>query len=52
MEYTPEEQKVIDYLRNLKVEFGKVILTVYFQHGKLVRVESERKVVESKVITG
>ena len=46
---TPEEWVVIEVIRDLKVEFGKIQLAIYFQDDKLNRVETER-VIESKVI--
>ena len=46
---TPEEWQVIEFMRDLKVEFGKIQLSIYFQNGKLNRVETE-KVIESRVI--
>lgn len=48
---TPEEDKLLKVIRDLKVEYGRILLTVYFQNGKLIRVEAE-KVIESKAIGG
>lgn len=48
-ELTPEEQRLIEIVRDMKVEFGRIGLTIYIQHGKLIRVELE-KAIESKAI--
>jgi len=47
---TPEEEKLIEIVRAIEMEFGRIVLTIYVQHGKLIRVETE-KAIESKVIT-
>ena len=49
MNLTPEEQKLLELVRNLRIEFGKITLVLHFQHGKLVRVETIERI-ESKAI--
>ena len=50
IEVTPEEQQLLDVIRDLKVDFGRIPMTIYIQHGKLIRVELEI-VVQSKTFT-
>ena len=50
VEVTPGEWQLIEVIRDLKVDFGRIPMTIYIQHGKLIRVELEI-VVKSKIIT-
>jgi len=47
LEVSEEEAKLVGITREQKMEFGRIILVVYFQHDKMIRVEVDR-VVESK----
>lgn len=49
MELTKEEQKLIEVIRDSKIEFGQIPIVLYYRHYKLVRVEIE-KIVVSKAI--
>ncbi len=50
VEITQEEANLIGLIRGIKVDFGRIGLTVYIQHGKMIRVEYDR-VVESKTLS-
>jgi hypothetical protein len=49
-ELTPAEKQLVDIVRTTKIEFGRIELVIYWQHGRLVRVEIV-KVIESKPIS-
>ena len=51
MELTPEEKYLIEVIRTIKVEFGRIPLVIYIHHGKLIRVEFERVVVSKMIAT-
>ncbi len=46
VELTPDEAKLIEAIRKMRVSHGRIPCIIYIQDGKLVRVEFE-KVVES-----
>jgi len=41
---TPQEWQVIQTIRAEKIEFGKILFTVYVQSGKLIRIEDEKAI--------
>ena len=46
---TPEQWEVIKLIEAEHIEFGQIIVSLYYQHGKITRVEGE-KVIKSKAI--
>ena len=46
---TPQEKEFFELVRAEKLDFGRVTYHVYYQHGKITRIERER-VIESKLI--
>lgn len=46
---TPQEWEVIKISRAEPIEFGQITFTLYYQRGKIIRVEAE-KVIKSKAI--
>ena len=49
MELTKEERKLIETLRNIKVDFGRIPCIIYIQDGKLFRVEMETAIKSTKL---
>ncbi len=47
---TPGERQLIETIRAIDIEFGRIPLVIYVQHRKLIRVEME-KFIESKTFT-
>ena len=48
---TPEEEKLIEYTRNPKIEYGRAFLVVYYENGKMIRVEkAEGNIIESLML--
>jgi len=46
---TPPEWEAIKIIRAEDIEFGQITFHVYYQHGKIIRIEGE-KVIKSKTI--
>ena len=46
---TPEQWEVIKLIEAEHIEFGQITFSLYYQHGKIIRVEGE-KVIKSKAI--
>jgi hypothetical protein len=46
---TRAQKAIIEIIEAEHIEFGQVTFKVYYQHGKIIRVERE-KVLESKMI--
>ena len=48
---TPEEEEIIQELRDNKIEFGELHCVYFFQHWAIIRMKIIEKV-KSKVIKG
>ena len=46
---TPEEWEVIEFVQAEPIEYGHITINVYYQRGKIIRVEGE-KITKSKII--
>ena len=46
---TPQERELFEIIRADNIEFGRITFNVYYQRGKIIRIERER-VIESKMI--
>jgi hypothetical protein len=46
---TPQERELFEIIRAESIEFGRITFNVYFQRGRIIRIERER-VIESKMI--
>lgn len=47
---TPQEKELFELIRTENIEFGRITFNLYYQHGKIIRIERE-KVLESKMIS-
>ena len=46
---TPEQWEVIKLIEAEHIDYGQIIFSLYYQRGKIIRVEGE-KVIKSKAI--
>ena len=42
---TEAEQELIELIRQIKIEFGRVPCVIYFQDGKVIRIEYEKAII-------
>ena len=49
LELTKEERTLIETLRGIKVDFGRIPCIIYIQDGKLFRIEMETAIKSTKL---